>query len=292
MKVIYKQIECNTDDPSLQIISPLVQLGIGGCHFKAVTPSGDQQSITPQLHHHTSCEMHLVTAGCEYYTAGGKQYTILPGQLLLIPPNTAHQHLRADPDTQKYAVTLSALSRKPTALAKHFSGKVIFTTLPTAATEILKQIQEEYDLHKEFSSGAIECQLFLLLLAVARATGFREEAIASEPESDLRVRMAQQYVLDNIDRPISCQELANYCHLSQKQLSRLFLQYTGKTPAAFIRSQKIVRIEYLLAETSMALKEISDLMHFTSECHFNSFFTKYGGMTPGAYRKMENYAKF
>lgn len=292
MKIIYKQTECGTDDPSLQIISPLTQLGIGGCHFKAVIPSGDQNSITPQMHHHTSCELHLVTSGCEHYTAGGKQYCIGSGQLLLIPPNTPHQHLRADPDTRKYAVTFSALSRKPTAAAKHFFSRVIFTTLPAAAIEALDGIQREYELHKEFSSGAIECQIFLLLLALARATGFREEAIANEPESDLRVSMARQYVLDNIDRPICCQELANYCHLSQKQLSRLFLQHTGKTPAAFIRTQKVIRIEHLLSETSMALKEISDLMHFASECHFNSFFTKYGGMTPGAYRKMENHSTF
>ena len=58
--------------------------------------------------------------------------------------------------------------------------------------------------------------------------------------------------------------------------------------AAYIRSQKILRIEHLLAETDLSLKAISDRMHFSSECHFSSFFTKYAGLTPGAYRKMNS----
>lgn len=107
-------------------------------------------------------------------------------------------------------------------------------------------------------------------------------------DEDSRVILARQYVQDNIDRPISCPELASYCHLSQKQLTRLFLLYTSQTPASYIRSQKVLRIEQLLRETAYSLKEISDLLHFASENHFNSFFTKYSGMTPGAFRKMSN----
>ena len=288
MKIIYKQSPSVLQEKSLQNLSPLAQLGIGNCHFKLVTPAKDHHSITLRAHHHTSCEMHIITAGCEYYTVGEDSYTIAPGQLLLIPPNMSHRHLRADPDTRKYSVTFTAFGIVPGAIAEHFYRKVFHTKLPEAALAALQSIDAEADRRREFTDAAMECHIFLFLLALARSTGFHEQTVTDAPEPDLRVRMAQQYVQDNIDRPITCQELAEYCHLSQKQLSRLFLQFTGKNPAAYIRTQKILRLEHLLAETDLSIKAISDRMHFSSECHFSSFFTKYAGLTPGAYRKMNS----
>lgn len=142
-----------------------------------------------------------------------------------------------------------------------------------AAREAAAAITWETKTRREYSSAVLECAIFQLLLALDRSSGFREEALPEAGEEDSRVSMAKQYVLDNIDRPIPCPELANYCHLSQKQLTRLFLLHTGMTPATYVRSQNIRRMEQL---------------HFASESHFNSFFTKYTGMTPGAYRRMQN----
>ena len=288
MKIIYKQSPIVPKNISLQNLSPLAQLGIGNCHFKLVTPAKDHHSITPRMYHHTSCEMHIITAGCEHYSVGEDTFTIAPGQLILIPPNVSHRHLRADAETRKYSVTFTAVGSLPSAIAEHFSSKVFYTKLPEAAMAALQNIEAEADRRREFTDAAMECHVFLFLLALARSTGFHEQTVPEAPEPDLRVRMAQQYVQDNIDRPITCQELADYIHLSEKQLSRLFLQFTGKNPAAYIRSQKILRIEHLLTETDLSLKAISDRMHFSSECHFSSFFTKYAGLTPGAYRKMNS----
>jgi AraC-like DNA-binding protein len=44
-------------------------------------------------------------------------------------------------------------------------------------------------------------------------------------------------------------------------------------------------IEKLLSDPSLSLRQISEKMEFNNEYHFNSFFKKYAGMTPGAYRK-------
>ena len=285
MKIIYKQSPHISQDASLQNLSPLARLGIGNCHFKLVTPAKDHHSITSRTHHHTSYEMHIITAGREHYTVGDEEFAIKPGELILIPPNMSHRHLRADADTRKYSVTFTALV-SGSAIASHFNNRLYFTGLTETALGVLRNIEAEAERRREFTDAAMECHIFLFLLALARSTGFQEQTVTEAPEPDLRVRMAQQYVLDNIDRPITCQELADYSHLSQKQLSRLFLQFTGSNPAAYIRSQKILRIEHLLAETDLSLKAISDHMHFSSECHFSSFFTKYAGLTPGAYRKM------
>lgn len=281
MKILYKQ------SSQLQKISLLEQLGISNCHFKQVDPLRDSGSITPRSHHHTSCEIHLVTKGFQHYQVAEELHTVKAGCFILIPPNTAHKHLFSEPGTEKYSITFGA-TPSPTNLAAHLMHTVLCVPLCRQAQEALTAIEAEARHRREFSSVVMECRIFELLLAIARYSGFREEPLPDVQDEDSRVSMARQYVLDNIERPITCPELANYCHLSQKQLTRLFQQYTDQTPAAYIRAQKVRRIEMLLTESNLSLRQISDRLHFASENHFNSFFTKYAGMTPGAYRKMNN----
>ena len=281
MKILYKQVS------KLQKISLLEQIGIQNCHVKLVRPSLDSHSITPRPHHHTSCEIHLVTTGQQKYCSEGNNYTIDAGNLIIFPPNISHRYLFSAPDTEKYSIIFTATAGADP-LVMHLCSCVRCISLCVEGQAAVHALEAEAEDPKEYSAAAMECSIFHLLLALARASGFREEARAEHTDEDSRVILARQYVQDNIDRPISCPELASYCHLSQKQLTRLFLLYTSQTPASYIRSQKVLRIEQLLRETAYSLKEISDLLHFASENHFNSFFTKYSGMTPGAFRKMSN----
>lgn len=284
MKIIFKQA---APGEQLQKFSLLERLGIANCHFKQVDPMRDSGSITPRSHHHTSCELHLVTKGVQHYQVAGKNHSVNAGCFILIPPKTEHRHLFSGPDTVKYSITFSATAA-PTSLASYLTQTILCMPLCHQAQEALVGFEAEAKHRREYSSAVMECRLFEFLLAIARSAGFREETLPELQEEDSRVSLARQYVLDNIERSITCPELATYCHLSQKQLTRLFRQYADTTPAAYIRMQKVRRIEILLTESSLTLRQISDRLHFASENHFNSFFTKYAGMTPGAYRKMHN----
>ena len=96
--------------------------------------------------------------------------------------------------------------------------------------------------------------------------------------------MATQYIQDNIEQAPTVSEVAAYCGVSERQLSRIFAG-EGQSPAEIIRAQRVRRIEELLADPSLSLKDIGDRMGFSDEYYFNAFFKKYAGMTPGAYRK-------
>jgi len=285
MRIIYRQ---NSQAEGLQKITLLEQLGFTGIYCKLVRPTLDKRCITARPHHHTTCEIHLVTKGIQHYLVNGKPFTVKEDWVIILPPNTPHQYLFSEAETEKYSITFST-SPTPSSLVAHLCKKVVCAPLSVAAREAVSTISREEKRPREYSYAVLECGLFQLLLALARDSGFREDTLPEETEEDSRVSLARQYVLDNIERPISCPELANYCHLSQKQLTRLFLLFTGKTPGVFIRTQKILRIEQLLTDSHLSLREISDRLHFASESHFNSFFTKYAGLTPGAYRKMHNH---
>ena len=288
MKILYKQ-PIAEEEVILQKSSVLERFGITACHLKLVEPAKDRCSITTRAHHHTGCELHVILEGIQRYWAEGTHYDVAAGSLILLPPGASHQHLYSAPSTRKYSISFSAAA--PSALVQHLTQSIVCMPLPPTAQEALQSVAAEVGRRSEYADAAIECALFSFLLAVARSTGLRETPLPPPEEEDPRVVMAKQYVLDNIDRPITCPELAAYCHVSQKQLTRLFLLHTELAPAAYIRSRRITRIEQLLAETDLSLKQISELLQFTSEYHFNSFFTKYAGMTPGAFRRMMNNAQ-
>ncbi len=288
MKIIFRQLAESSQSPVNYDL--LGHLGILGCHFKSVHPASDSSSITTSVHHHTSCEIHLIISGTQVYQVQGKVYTVPTGHYILIPAGISHQHISSAPDTHKYSITFSRNEGQSSSLAELLDSCVLCRPVPPAAQEALRCIEAESISHKEYSLALMECNIFRFLLHLARDAGLREEHIAISTGEDPRLSIARQYIMDNIDRPITCPELANYCHISQKQLSRLFIQFTGRPIGAYIRAQKIARIEHLLSETTWSLKQISEQMQFSNEYHFNTFFSKYAGMTPGAYRKMVSYS--
>ena len=126
----------------------------------------------------------------------------------------------------------------------------------------------------------LECILQILRLlpsAVAETT--------AEPLGDMRVKLAKQYIEDNICYALSLDEIADYCHIGKKQLTRIFLSEEGCTVSGYVRRARCRHIEKLLADSSKTLSEVSEAMHFCNEYYFNTFFKRYAGMTPGAYRR-------
>lgn len=286
MKIIYKQ------PTELSKAGILENAGITGCHFKYIEPLRDSFSITPRLHHHTSSELHLVIQGMQQYRIADALYTVPAGHYILIPPKVAHQYMDSAPNTCKYSITFSAGEQNPSGLGDFLQGTMTCRALPETAWSAIAGIETEASLQKEYSAAAMEAKILLFLLYLARDAGFQEEQRKRLEEEDPRLSIARQYILDNIDHALTCPEVAAYCHLSQKQLTRLFARSLGCSIGGYIRSQKIARIEQLLRDSNLSLKQISDELHFTNEYHFNSFFTKYAGMTPGAYRKMVNHPDY
>jgi YesN/AraC family two-component response regulator len=64
-----------------------------------------------------------------------------------------------------------------------------------------------------------------------------------------------------------------------RRLETEMAEYKGKDKYALVLSK-------LLSDSSLSLKQISEIMNFNNEYYFNAFFKKYSGMPPGEYRKM------
>lgn len=284
MKILYMQQKQGETDLSKSSI--LEDCGITRCFLRFANSADHFSTLSPKIHQHTFCEIHLILEGSQQYLIRNTLYTIPAGHFILIPADLPHQYIGTVPGTRKYSISFSSAQYNASGLAAFFAQKLICKATPRDALDSLTNIEAEAEARKEYSIRLIESKLFQFLLYLARDLGISEAAITATEEEDPRLGLAKQYIGDNIDRGIGSLDVANYCHLSQKQLSRLFSHSLGISTTDYIRSQRIVRIKQLLTESTCSLEQISEQMHFSNVYHFNTFFSRYAGVAPGKFRKM------
>lgn len=282
LEILFRQ---NISGDSLRQ-SVLDTVGIERSYLKRFYPEKDRPLITVSTHHHTCYEIHIVEIGCQVYSVGDKKITINEGEFLFIPPFMKHCVLESTSGTLKYGLAFNV--REGSELSLLLSGVDNYThsKLPDAVKENIDYICKEKKHGKIFHRVLISNRIFECITLFLRAVGIKNTSVEEEEDGeDIRVSLAKQYVSDNIQSDITVRELAAYCCVCPKQLSRIFKSREGMTAAEYIRKERYLYIEELLTTSSLSLREISESMNFNNEYYFNSFFKKYSGMSPGNYRK-------
>ena len=275
MKILFKQSDI--DD------SFFACFGVKQCYFKHLLTERDAKSISRKAHHHAFFEIHIIEKGHQIYLVEDKEYNVKCGEILLISPNVKHRLIKSAPQTSKFGITFCAQNIegiKPCSVGK------LERRIRDNVALIVAESEKNFVSSRRIISGCVSESIILLL----RACGMKESAervVADEIDS--RLFLAKQFINDNIEQALKVSEIAEYCYLSEKQLTRIFLA-DGTSPAEYIRMQKVKYIEKLLSDKRLPLKAISEKMNFSSEYYFNRFFKKYSGMTPGEYRRMSKQA--
>ena len=231
-----------------------------------------------KVHHHTGFECHIIQNGYQIYEMNGVRYRIEQGECLLIGPRLPHRSVAFDHQTEKYAFTFE---REWPVESVCCHGKT-----PARVVDNIRFILAESGHKKEISPALIENTVLESLVLLLRMTGIKENPPVDPSSPHSILDLAKRYIEDNIEQNPHVTDVATYCHLSAKQLTRLFSQCEGIPPAEYIQQQRIRTIEQLLDDPSLSLKTISERLNFSSEYYFNAFFRKNNGMPPGEYRKM------
>ena len=95
---------------------------------------------------------------------------------------------------------------------------------------------------------------------------------------------ARRYVLENLDRPITIDDLTAASHLSRSHLIGKFRRHYGRSPIDFLIHERIEKAKTYLLHSTKRVKEIARLCGFQSEYHFSKTFKKRTHMAPGQFR--------
>ncbi|SIO96846.1 GlxA family transcriptional regulator [Vibrio spartinae] len=95
-----------------------------------------------------------------------------------------------------------------------------------------------------------------------------------------RLTMAVELMENNLEEPLSTDEIAELVHISRRQLERLFKRYLDTMPARYYLQLRLKRARQLLLTTHTSIVQIGLLCGFSSGPHFSSAYKAYYHMTP------------
>jgi transcriptional regulator GlxA family with amidase domain len=94
-----------------------------------------------------------------------------------------------------------------------------------------------------------------------------------------------RWMVQNLDRDHSVNELAERVHMSARTFARRFRAETGATPAAWLNSQRVLRAQELLEGTELNIDEIAREAGFGHSVLLRHHFAKVLDTSPQSYRR-------
>lgn len=79
-------------------------------------------------------------------------------------------------------------------------------------------------------------------------------------------------------------DMADYCGVSDDQIRRFFIKYTGCLPKLYVDRYKLHRAAELLADTSRSIHSIAEAFGYQDPYHFSRRFKNIMGISPQQYR--------
>jgi transcriptional regulator GlxA family with amidase domain len=105
------------------------------------------------------------------------------------------------------------------------------------------------------------------------------------------IRVAQ-LMEQNIERPLSLDEIAAATQLSRRQIERLFKRHLNCVPKRYYLQMRLRRARELLLQTSMPIIDITAACGFQSSPHFSRCYRAQFGCPPSAERQIRHSKAF
>ena len=131
-----------------------------------------------------------------------------------------------------------------------------------------------------------------LLVEIARINRDSGEERYSEGRGKVMdmISKFQDYISDHYMEDLRIDELAEYCHISETHLRRIFTTYMKMSPLEYINTIRIQAACDYLKKTDQPIADVAHKCGFTTNSTFNRNFRQVMGMTPLEWRKRpENY---
>lgn len=147
---------------------------------------------------------------------------------------------------------------------------------------LAQSLEEQYAQHIELTNSVN--QLASLANKIRKDYCMRVRSLTQEKISSPMIRRAVRYIDDHIYEKLSATDLADYLGLSLSYVSVKFKEEMVCTIPQYIARRKVDEAKVLLQFTERSLVEISNMLSFSSQSHFQNQFRKVTGITPNQYR--------
>jgi transcriptional regulator GlxA family with amidase domain len=162
------------------------------------------------------------------------------------------------------------------------NGSVLTSGGVTAGVDLLLHI-----LRKDLG-GVIANHVARRIVMAPRREGDQAQFIetAPVPPGDDEISAIQQWMLLNLNVPITVAQMANRVNMSRRNFHRRFLEKTSMTPLAWLQQQRIGRTKELLETTSLTVQEIAAQVGLGSPANLRVQFRRTTTLSPTRHRQV------
>ncbi|MDR2535197.1 MAG: AraC family transcriptional regulator [Treponema sp.] len=264
--------------------------------FRVMIKEGDWYI---RRHAHSTYEFHFCAQGECMVDTDANSFLVKDGYFYLSSPGTYHTQRPANKlefieyslncNMRKTEEPKSSLAKEQSRIFSIFSNA---PCLPTAdrfgILSLFRQALVEAEQRKLGYEWMLHTVVPQMLVASARAIEQEQTIVSSRnislAEPNYRMLKIEEYVQANINKDLSPHDIAQYMHLSDKQVARIVYAYKGFPTKKYITRTKLKRAKELLTSADMPIKEIAERLGFSSEYYFNVVFKLHEGVPPGVFR--------
>lgn len=237
-------------------------------------------------HFHEHYVIGLMEDGRRCLSCRNREYVIEKNQIMLLNPGDNHGCTQADHGAMDYrGLNIS----KPVMmdLAEEITGK---HELPGFSENVIGDktaIWYLRNLHRmmmeEENAFGKEENLFLLLSFLIQNYGKPFESCI--PECREEIEKACDFMENHYSERIDLNQICHYTGLSKSTLLRAFTRSKGVTPYRYLESFRVNKARQLL-EKGVSPIEAAMRTGFSDQSHFTNYFSRFIGLSPGAYREI------
>ena len=255
----------------------------------------DQYAVA--CHWHPDLEFNLILNGTMDYFVNGKYFSMGKGEGIFINSKRLHYSF----SQKKSDCTFIGVIINPALLGEgtHI-GKEYIESKFGLATEDCILLTEQNDWQKEtlvtiaqvFDEMQREKQNPLRLISqitsLCACIGDNIQTVSNQNFDErlwLSVWNMTGHIQKNYSSKITLDDIAAAGSVCRSRCCRLFNEYIGQTPNAYLIRYRIQKSREMLIETNMSVIEISMACGFQSPSYFTHIFQKENGLTPKDYRK-------
>ena len=225
--------------------------------------------------------------GAGWCELGGQRHTVRAGDLVVIPPDTAHSY-GADGSRPwsiywlhgkgvRLAAFLDDLGATAAAPIIRVGENLQLVSL---FEEIVETMEHGYAQHQLLCAS----QAFRHLLAVMIRS--RRESQAELPDTRFKVAQTIAYMKQHLDEPLKLDALAALAGLSRSQYAALFKEQTSYTPMDYFTRLRIHRACQWLDTSDLSVKAVAAKLGYEDPLYFSRVFRTVNAVSPLQYRQM------
>lgn len=248
---------------------------------------------------HWHSAMEIIVGVNENYSciAGGTEYTINPGDIMIIPGGILHSLTPAqDCNGFVYFLSLEFLEKIRSASCvmtalRHpiFLTKDDSPALHLAAGALLEQMRNVYFSDNELRELLVDSYVLQLVERLLNHNFLEPDSSHSRLDKQQEYReifaKVALFIDEHYAEPLSVEQVAAKFGLSKYYFSRLFAKYLHCQFNEFLTLRRLKAAETMLVQPDMSITDIAYSCGFGSNSTFSRLFHEHRGCSPSEYRK-------